>query len=281
MTILRKKQPHKKQYIIRGNFHLHTYYSDGIYSPKAIFKYAQKRGIKALSITDHNIIRGAQKAVKYAQKYGIIYFPGVECAFSVDGKYFEVLAYFNDIKDLESFYEDFLSTESFIPAYDSFRAFTDQIESYNGVAIAPHPFGRKGVFRHRHKGKRVIFGGNGYEEINAFTGRVRNGRARKYLNNDNCLTFGAADMHFFKTAMDVSYTELKSEKPITQDELWENFKMAKETIEFKPKGKCFPPHMIWFQKAMCALRLDLARHYFYYLIRRSRHLKHLATEEGK
>jgi len=281
MTILKTNHKHNKQYIIKGNFHLHTYYSDGIYSPKAVLKYAKKRGILAVSITDHNMIKGAQIAQKFAKKYGLIYFPGIECAFSVDGKYYEILAYFNNLDDLETFYEDFLSTDNFIPVYSTIKELTTIIENHNGVAIAPHPFGRKGVFRHKVKGKRVVFGGNGYEEINAFTGRIRNSRAKKFLNNDNCLAFGAADMHFFKAAMDVCYTELKSPKAISHEELWANFKRTKDSIRFKPKGKCFPPHMIWFQKAMCALRLDLFRHYIYFILRRLRHLKRVDTETHK
>lgn len=275
-----KKQKLFKRYIIKGNFHLHTYFSDGLYSPKSILKYARDHNIKALSVTDHNIIKGAQQAAKLAQKYDLFFLPGIECTFSVGGRYFELLAYFKEIEDLEHFYSDFLNNGNFIPEYSSIKNLIEQIEYYNGVAIAPHPFGRKGIFRHRRKMGENSYQVNGYEKINAFTGRMRNKRAEKYLDkNKDCLVFGAADMHFFKAAMDICYTELSSSRPITKEELWQNFKLNKKTIDFKPVGKCLPPHVIWFQKILCGVRLDLLRYYFLYLFRK-RQCPRIAKQEG-
>jgi len=260
----------RRHYKEKANLHIHTYHSDGIFTPKMILSYARRKKTKVLSITDHNMIKGTLQGLKFAERYGIIFFPGVECVFSVGDKYFEILAYFENETNITSFFNEFQGLESFIPKFSSIKAVTDLIERHDGVAIAPHPFGRKGVFRHKKNGQRIIFGGAGYEQINAFTGRIRNKRAKKFLNHERCIVLGSADMHFFRAALDVCYTELVSELPITRKNIWDNLTGKKETIDFIPKGKSFPTHLIWFQKVLCASRLDLLRHYFYFLLRKVR-----------
>ena len=39
------------------DLHLHTYYSDGVYSPEEVVEMAHWQGVKKLSITDHDEIK--------------------------------------------------------------------------------------------------------------------------------------------------------------------------------------------------------------------------------
>lgn len=64
--------------ILKLDLHVHSCYSeDAIGRPKEIIKYAMKRGINGLSITDHNSVKGSIKALE-AKPKDFIVVPGIE-----------------------------------------------------------------------------------------------------------------------------------------------------------------------------------------------------------
>lgn len=60
------------------DLHVHTSASDGTYSPSGIVKLANKAGLAALAITDHDTVDGVNEAVCAAAGTGIEVVPGVE-----------------------------------------------------------------------------------------------------------------------------------------------------------------------------------------------------------
>jgi 3',5'-nucleoside bisphosphate phosphatase len=60
------------------DLHIHTCYSDGSFEPKEVVKLAKQRNLKAISITDHDIISGIKEAKKYGKDYGIEVISGIE-----------------------------------------------------------------------------------------------------------------------------------------------------------------------------------------------------------
>ncbi len=60
------------------DLHFHSYYSDGLYSPKELAKKAEKLGLKIISLTDHNGIDGVEEMNYWAKKFGLKNIPGVE-----------------------------------------------------------------------------------------------------------------------------------------------------------------------------------------------------------
>jgi predicted metal-dependent phosphoesterase TrpH len=69
----------------KADLHLHTTYSDGSLSPDQLVAKASELKLAAISITDHDTLRGAVKAAAAAKEAGIALIPGVE--FSVlDGE---------------------------------------------------------------------------------------------------------------------------------------------------------------------------------------------------
>lgn len=60
------------------DLHIHTQYSDGTLSPKEIVDLSKEKGIKTISITDHDTIKGTKEGKEYAKKAGIRFVPGVE-----------------------------------------------------------------------------------------------------------------------------------------------------------------------------------------------------------
>lgn len=61
------------------DLHSHTNCSDGSYSPHDLVELASKRGVKIMSITDHDTVQAYQgDIIKFAQKMGIQLIPGIE-----------------------------------------------------------------------------------------------------------------------------------------------------------------------------------------------------------
>lgn len=80
-----------------ADLHVHTHYSDGIYSPKEIVGIAKSRGLSVLALTDHNSIDGIDEAIKEGVRQGIRIIPATELR-SKEG---EILGYFINHKDKE------------------------------------------------------------------------------------------------------------------------------------------------------------------------------------
>ena len=66
-----------------ADLHIHTHYSDGLMSPTEIINNAEKRQLLAISVTDHDTVRGIEESIKIASKTNIILIPGIELSLSL------------------------------------------------------------------------------------------------------------------------------------------------------------------------------------------------------
>jgi len=85
----------------KADLHTHTTASDGAYTPEDLLKYARKKGLQTISITDHDTIKGYLEAVEIAEKYGIEIISGIENTVIWKGKEVHLLAYGFDAKNDE------------------------------------------------------------------------------------------------------------------------------------------------------------------------------------
>lgn len=60
------------------DMHIHSYYSDGTDSPTAIVRAAKVRGLKMISLTDHDSILGVAEAAKAGEREDIKVLSGIE-----------------------------------------------------------------------------------------------------------------------------------------------------------------------------------------------------------
>lgn len=67
------------------DMHVHTSCSDGTYSPSGIVRLANKVGLKAVAITDHDTATGVVSAQKAAEKTGLEVIPGIEISVGDSG----------------------------------------------------------------------------------------------------------------------------------------------------------------------------------------------------
>ena len=84
-----------------ADLHMHTYYSDGSFSPREVVQLAKEKGLGFISVTDHNTIEAHQEFEAACQELGMNYVLGVEldCVFKT--KSVHLLAY--DFKVNEEF----------------------------------------------------------------------------------------------------------------------------------------------------------------------------------
>ncbi|MFH0811974.1 MAG: PHP domain-containing protein [Pseudomonadota bacterium] len=76
------------------DLHIHTSVSDGTYSPTEIVHLAQTQGLKAISITDHDTIKGNEEAIKVGMERGLEVIPGVEISVEWNKCPIHIIGYF-------------------------------------------------------------------------------------------------------------------------------------------------------------------------------------------
>ncbi|MGH7209383.1 MAG: PHP domain-containing protein, partial [Nitrospiraceae bacterium] len=83
----------------RIDLHLHTTYSDGSLPPAEVLLLAQKAGVSALAITDHDIVDGIPEAIEAGKRLGIEIIPGIEISSRYRETELHILGYFLDWQD--------------------------------------------------------------------------------------------------------------------------------------------------------------------------------------
>ena len=80
----------------KGDFHIHSTYSDGSLTPSQVVRLAKERYVDIMSITDHNNTDGIDEAITEGRKNNITVIPGVELSTRYNDCRVHVLGYFKD-----------------------------------------------------------------------------------------------------------------------------------------------------------------------------------------
>ena len=89
------------------DLHMHTTASDGRCSPEDLVQQAFDKGIRTMSVTDHDTMAGVSAAAEAARHLGMTFIPGIEITSVHSGRDVHVLAYFmprlsEELRDLLS-----------------------------------------------------------------------------------------------------------------------------------------------------------------------------------
>ena len=76
------------------DLHLHTTYSDGRMKPKELVWLCKQRGLRTISVTDHDTTFGLGESLKASRSVGIEFIPGIELGTDLEGEEIHVLGYF-------------------------------------------------------------------------------------------------------------------------------------------------------------------------------------------
>jgi predicted metal-dependent phosphoesterase TrpH len=79
-----------------ADLHLHTYFSDGTYSPEELAALAKQSGLRAVALTDHDTMEGCARMAAACQALGIEFIPASELTAEVSGHEIHFLGYFLD-----------------------------------------------------------------------------------------------------------------------------------------------------------------------------------------
>ena len=63
---------------MKCDLHMHSNCSDGVFPPEKLVQMAKERGVRCMSLTDHDTTCGVLRAVTEGQKLGIQVIPGIE-----------------------------------------------------------------------------------------------------------------------------------------------------------------------------------------------------------
>ena len=129
-----------------SDLHVHTKYSDGLFTPGEVITHAKNKGLSCIAITDHDSVQGVDEAMCAGNGNGIEVIPGVEISAEENGKEMHILGYYIDYKD-KSFL-DFLKEirkDRISRCYKMVEALSERgvninakelIESYGDVSIS-------------------------------------------------------------------------------------------------------------------------------------------------
>ncbi len=163
-----------------AELHCHTHYSkgskiktEGLNSPKEIVEYADKIGLDAIAITDHDQFKGAIEAELAARNLDITVIKGEE----ISTKQGHLIG---------------LGLSEIVPPGMDVNLAIDSVKSQGGITIAPHPFdlNNKGIKENAEKCDAV-------EVFNAINlDRLSNFKAMRFAKKKNKPMVAGSDAHW-------------------------------------------------------------------------------------
>ncbi len=82
-----------------ADLHLHTFFSDGTYSPEEMVAHGARHRFSALALTDHDTVEGCDRTGRACEAAGIEFVPGTELTAEQDDHELHVLGYFFDVRN--------------------------------------------------------------------------------------------------------------------------------------------------------------------------------------
>jgi len=82
----------------KADLHVHTFFSDGTFSPEEVVLEARKRKIDCIGVCDHDCVEGVEEALKVAEREGVEVVPGIELTAERGETEIHILGYYIDWK---------------------------------------------------------------------------------------------------------------------------------------------------------------------------------------
>lgn len=83
------------------DLHLHTFFSDGTYSPEELASEAARFNLSAIALTDHDTVDGCERLAAACKQRGIEFIPGTELTAEIRGSELHMIGYFIDVNQPE------------------------------------------------------------------------------------------------------------------------------------------------------------------------------------
>lgn len=86
----------KNKFNSSADLHVHTCFSDSTLNPAQVVEYAGQAGLRAIAITDHDVIDGIPVVASLAADRGLEVIAGVELSAEIEDEEIHILGYFID-----------------------------------------------------------------------------------------------------------------------------------------------------------------------------------------
>ncbi|GEM_PF-2350670 len=168
--------------------HTHSRYSDGLSSPRRMFFYARRRGLRGIIITDHDTVKHWEECLEAARRFEMITALGVEIS-TAQG---HILAYF-DCAISPRRVARALKLDQGMIHYMDVESVIRRIRDLGGVLCVPHPFGPFYPL-----GSDYLDQVDGVEEYNSwiFQDNRRFRNAFGYAKRYHIAALGGSDSHY-------------------------------------------------------------------------------------
>ena len=156
------------------DLHIHTNFSwDGFSSPKEVVDSAVQKGIDCICIVDHNEVKGATEAIKYAFDKNILVLPGIEIL-SLEG---DTLG---------------INVKKIIPDFRTPEETIQEIKKQGGMAVIPHPFWPLSNLKNN---REALLSADAIEVLNADMFRFINKKALAFSKKYDVAFTAGSDAH--------------------------------------------------------------------------------------
>lgn len=138
------------------DLHLHTYYSDGTWSPSEVVERAASLALSAISIVDHDGVGGIPEALESCSRFDIHFIPGIEISTAHRAVETHVLGYYIDYKsnDLINQLEKIASTR-----FERVAGMIELLNNRKGLRLEIEDlvaFSPKGYYGRPHIAKALV-----------------------------------------------------------------------------------------------------------------------------
>lgn len=82
-----------------ADLHLHTFFSDGTFSPEELAGHGARAGLFAMSLTDHDTVEGCPRMAAACQSLGVEFVTGTELTAELNGSELHILGYYLDLEN--------------------------------------------------------------------------------------------------------------------------------------------------------------------------------------
>lgn len=149
---------------MKGDFHIHTKYSDGKYTPREVIDFAKKNSLDVIAITDHDTVAGVEEAVRLGEESNIKVIPGIELSTTHEGESIHVLGYFKDENMISNEFREHLSNIH-LQRYKRAAEMVDRLDKAFSIKISLEKIMKdtSGVIARPHLAKAIIEAGYNYE----------------------------------------------------------------------------------------------------------------------
>ena len=167
----------------KGDFHIHTYASDGKLSPKELISIAKMSNMDIISITDHDNTNSIKEGLKEAENSNIKLIPGIELSTIYNKESIHVLGYFKNDKYKQL---EFQNELSLIVSHREIRAkeIVLKLHEFFNINLDFEKIRKdsKGVLARPHIAKAIIEAGYPYDWEYIFNNLI-NKKSPAYVSN--------------------------------------------------------------------------------------------------